>query len=247
MFAENLCMEFIHQKVFRSHFFLRKYFWIISKAKVVPWPVDTENGQKLYQRTNIHRDILKKRKGVHLILTHSLVAPVLNSNSIEETACETPMLTSKGISSFFKRGGYPLPVNSVILNTSIESAYPGAKKSIKNDWKCGRFCIKKAWHERTGCHAFLIQSTWVDQDVSRFFETITKHFSIHKNRVMVSIAIGFGFETDQKCDIWSWGGSWQIFLWRNVALSHSQIITVRSNHLFSSKTLHFFSHFLSIF
>ena len=57
---------------------------------------------------------------------------------LEETACETPMLTSKGISSFFKRGGYPLPVNSVILNTSIESAYPGAKKSIKNDWKCGR-------------------------------------------------------------------------------------------------------------
>ena len=72
--TENLCMEFIHQKVFRSHFFLRKYFWIISKAKVVPWPVDTENEQKLYQRTNIHRDILKKRKGVHLILRHSLVS-----------------------------------------------------------------------------------------------------------------------------------------------------------------------------
>ena len=65
----------------------------------------------------------------------------------------------RGFHHFVKEGGYPLPVNSVILNTSNESAYPGAKKSIKNDRKCGRVCFKKAGHERTGCPAFLKQST----------------------------------------------------------------------------------------
>ena len=66
---------------------------------------------------------------------------------------------ARGFHLFLKEGGYPLPVNSVILNTSNESAYPGAKKSIKNDRKCGRVCFKKARHERTGCLAFLKQST----------------------------------------------------------------------------------------
>ena len=51
---------------------------------------------------------------------------------------------ARGFHIFLKEGGYPLPVNSVILNTSIESAYPGAKKSIKNDWKCGPFFERKS-------------------------------------------------------------------------------------------------------
>ncbi len=52
---------------------------------------------------------------------------------------------ARGFHHFVKEGGgYPLPVNSVILNTSNESAYPGAKKSIKNDWKSVTFFERKS-------------------------------------------------------------------------------------------------------
>ena len=51
---------------------------------------------------------------------------------------------ARGFHHFVKEGGYPLPVNSVILNTSNESAYPGAKKSIKNDWKSVTFLERKS-------------------------------------------------------------------------------------------------------
>ena len=55
---------------------------------------------------------------------------------------------ARGFHHFVKEGGYPLPVNSVILNTSNQSAFPGAKKSIKNDRKSGREFETKALHER---------------------------------------------------------------------------------------------------
>ena len=55
---------------------------------------------------------------------------------------------ASGFHHFVKEGGYPLPVNSVFLNTSNESAYPGAKKSIKIDWKCRLFLKRKDGFER---------------------------------------------------------------------------------------------------
>ena len=60
VFFKFQSMKNIPPKVFVSNFFLRKYFLFISKAKVVSWSVDTENGQKLYHPTNIHRDTLQK-------------------------------------------------------------------------------------------------------------------------------------------------------------------------------------------
>ena len=105
---------------------------------------------------------------------------------------------ARGFHLFKKEGGYPLPVNSVILNTSIESAYLGAKKSVKIDWKSGRVLAKKALHERTGCNAFLATLYVCRSGCVPPFWNNHRPF---KNMAMCSIAIGFRFENGQKCDI----------------------------------------------
>ena len=94
-----------------------------------------------------------------------------------------------------------------------------------------------------GCHAFVSNSTWVDQDVSRFFETITKHFQIQK----------IWFWPPQQYDfVWIRSEMWYLikaWIWTNLPVTQRGVVSQSNYHCpfkppFLSKNRPHFQSFL---
>ena len=101
-------------------------------------------------------------------------------HNVARTPREMTILDNSGISWFFKRGGYPLPVNSGDVEALIFDADTSRGKMTQNHQKTRRVWCKIVWHERNGCHAFLHHPEKSTTQLFSRCHTILKHFGSWK-------------------------------------------------------------------
>ena len=77
-----------------------------------------------------------------------------------------------GFRVFLKEGGYPLPVNSEVLDTSDFDADTTRETLAKNDPKCRRVLDQKRWFEWTAIISLFVCVTWRSKPMFACFKNV---------------------------------------------------------------------------